>query len=184
MDNMDAFGLLVPLTFDGAKITPWGMYSMIGPNTFRDSFTSRNGNWSGNLKTHGRWQRIREFRSLPGWAARATRISAMPIMPAACPLMVMHGGAASPVISPPGILSALLLTFEYGSVTWDDDGRLNRQGWFATLLAEYKLDWATPGIYGWYASGDDDNPANGSERLCLPLDGNNTNKYSNFAFDW
>ncbi|MDE7240550.1 MAG: hypothetical protein K2N62_01485, partial [Desulfovibrio sp.] len=58
----------------------------------------------------------------------------------------------------------------------------NRQGWFATLLAEYKLDWATPGLYGWYASGDDSNPANGSERL-PSLDGNNTNKYSNFAFD-
>ena len=72
--------------------------------------------------------------------------------------------------------------FEYGSVTWEDDGRLNRQGWFATLLAEYKLDWAIPGIYGWYASGDDSNPANGSERMPT-LDGNNTNKYSNFAFD-
>lgn len=29
----------------------------------------------------------------------------------------------------------------------------------------YKLDWGTPGIYGWYFSGDDGNPRNGSERL-------------------
>ena len=27
------------------------------------------------------------------------------------------------------------------------------------------MDWGTPGIFGWYASGDDDNPKNGSERM-------------------
>lgn len=35
MDNLDAFALLVPLTFEGVKVTPWGMYAAIGPNTFR-----------------------------------------------------------------------------------------------------------------------------------------------------
>ena len=43
MDNMDAVGLLVPLTFDGVKVTPWGMYAGIGPNTFRKSVKNDNG---------------------------------------------------------------------------------------------------------------------------------------------
>ena len=34
MDNVDAFGLLIPLTFDGFKVTPWGMIAAIGPNAF------------------------------------------------------------------------------------------------------------------------------------------------------
>ena len=181
MDNMDAFGLLVPLTFDGAKITPWGMYSMIGPNTFRDSFTSRNGNWSGNLKNMGAGNGYVNSGLFPVGGARHKDFSNANHARS----LSSYGDAWWGGIS--GDITAwdpfrIAFDFEYGSVTWDDDGRLNRQGWFATLLAEYKLDWATPGIYGWYASGDDDNPANGSERL-PSLDGNNTNKYSNFAFD-
>ena len=51
------------------------------------------------------------------------------------------------------------------------------------LLAEYELDWATPGIYGWYFSGDDDNPHNGSERLPYIATTNNlTNSLSTFGY--
>ena len=42
---------------------------------------------------------------------------------------------------------------------------VKRSGWYAALTAEYKLDSCTPGLLFWYASGDDDDPYNGSERL-------------------
>ena len=35
LDNMDVFALLVPLTFDGVKVTPWVSYAALGPNAFR-----------------------------------------------------------------------------------------------------------------------------------------------------
>lgn len=63
-----------------------------------------------------------------------------------------------------------------------DDSRLNRSGWLASLLFEYKMDWGIPGLYGWYASGDDNNPANGSERMPT-LHANGNNEFSNFAFN-
>ena len=44
-------------------------------------------------------------------------------------------------------------------------GSTERQGWLAKALAEYKMDWGVPGIFGWYGSGDDGNPKNGSERM-------------------
>ena len=44
-------------------------------------------------------------------------------------------------------------------------GSTKREGWLAKALVEYKLDWGVPGIFGWYASGDDGNVKNGSERL-------------------
>ena len=44
-------------------------------------------------------------------------------------------------------------------------GDSQRQGWLAKALVEYKMDWGTPGIFGWYASGDDGNVKNGSERM-------------------
>ncbi|WP_337528681.1 outer membrane homotrimeric porin, partial [Desulfovibrio sp.] len=31
MDNMDMFAVLLPLTFDGVKVTPWVMYAAMGP---------------------------------------------------------------------------------------------------------------------------------------------------------
>ncbi|MBD5417704.1 MAG: outer membrane homotrimeric porin [Desulfovibrio sp.] len=186
MDNMDAVGLMVPLTLDGAKVTPWGMYAGIGPNTFRsitkdDDMVDNNA--LGNIPGAGSayvsaglfpagGPRHRNFdpaeKDSP-WGGRSLSSYGN----------AWWGGISSEItIWDP---FRLAFDFEYGSVTWEDDGRMNRQGWFATLLAEYKLDWAIPGIYGWYSSGDDANPANGSERL-PSLDGNNTNLYSTFAF--
>ena len=187
MDNMDAVGLLVPLTFDGAKVTPWGMYAAIGPNTFRSSVKNDDGtytnNWVGNLSSMGAGRGFVNSGMFPVGGARHRDFSNANNV--ASRKLTTYGNAWWGGLS--GEVSIwdpfrLAWDFQYGSVTWEDDGRLNRQGWFATLLAEYKLDWATPGLYGWYASGDDSNPANGSERIPT-LDGNNTNKYSNFAFD-
>ena len=58
----------------------------------------------------------------------------------------------------------LAWSVNYGTFDSGEEA-LNRSGWYASLLAEYKLDWGTPGIYAWYSSGDDDDPTNGSERL-------------------
>ena len=44
-------------------------------------------------------------------------------------------------------------------------GSSQRQGWLAKALVEYKMDWATPGLFGWYATGDDNSVKNGSERM-------------------
>ncbi|MDR2726706.1 MAG: hypothetical protein LBC10_01785, partial [Deltaproteobacteria bacterium] len=68
--------------------------------------------------------------------------------------------------------------FNYGSVNMgravqrnddgtstDRDGNIKRAGWYAALLAEYKLDCATPGLAGWYGSGDGKNWKKGSHML-------------------
>ena len=70
----------------------------------------------------------------------------------------------------------------YGSVRLDD-GRLSRQGWLASLLFEYKLDWGIPGIYGWYGSGDDSDPSNGSERMPYITLNNADDGFSRYAFN-
>ncbi len=186
LDNLDAFGLVVPLTFDGVKVTPWGMYAAIGPNTFRksnDEGTRASDDYFGSAwKAESKGQtlsglfpvggaRHKNFKSANNVASRH---------------LTSYGNAWWGGLT--GELTMfdpfrLAWDFNYGSVNWEDDGRLNRQGWMASLLAEYKLDWAIPGIYGWYASGDDSNPANGSERMPVISAGNSTNGFSSFAFD-
>ncbi|MBR5051420.1 MAG: hypothetical protein IKX75_08870 [Desulfovibrio sp.] len=47
------------------------------------------------------------------------------------------------------------------------------------------MDWGTPGIFGWYASGDDSNPKNGSERMpAIEAKGNFTNFLGDGNLGW
>lgn len=180
MDNLDSFALLVPLTFEGVKVTPWGMYAAIGPNTFRAK-NENNRDPFGNIDNMGASKGYVSAGMLPvGGAMHRDGTSANGERRLSSYGDAWWGGLTGEVTLWDPFRFAW--DFNYGSVTWQDDGRLNRQGWLASLLFEYKLDWATPGLYGWYGSGDDSNPANGSERMPT-LSANNTNGFSNFAFD-
>lgn len=47
---------------------------------------------------------------------------------------------------------------------------MKRSGWYAALLAEYKLESYTPGLLFWYSSGDDANAYNGSSVTSIDPD--------------
>lgn len=180
LDNIDAFGLMVPLTFDGLALTPWGMYAALGPNTFRGN-VSEDGYPFGNIANLGEGSPYYMAGMFPAGGARHNDFSNANT----AHKLTSYGQAWWAGIT--GSFTqldpfSLAFDFEYGAVSWEDNARLNRAGWFASLLLEYKFDWGIPGLYGWYGSGDDDNPANGSERLPA-LDPNNSNNYSYFAFD-
>lgn len=180
LDNIDVFGLFVPLTMDGFNLTPWGMYAGLGPNTFRGQ-VSENGYPFGNIANLGAGSSYYMAGMFPAGGARHKNFSSA----GTARKLTNYGNAWWAGIT--GNVThfepvSVAFDFEYGAVNWQDDGRLNRAGWFASLLLEYHADWGIPALYGWYGSGDDSNPANGSERLPA-LDPNNANNYSYFAFD-
>ena len=151
MDNMDMAGLMVPLTFDGFKLTPWGMFASIGSNTFR-----KNDNYVGN-KING----VNGGYALSGlFPLRADLLSHKEKLNAYS--TAWWGGLSGEITKWDPFRIAW--DFSYGNVSYDD-GSLNRSGWLAGLLLEYNLDWTKLGLFGWYSSGDDDNVGNGSERL-------------------
>ena len=151
MDNMDMAGLMVPLTFDGFKLTPWGMFASIGSNTFR-----KNDNYVGN-KING----VNGGYALSGlFPLRADLLSHKEKLNAYG--TAWWGGLSGEITKWDPFRIAW--DFSYGNVSYDD-GSLNRSGWLAGLLLEYNLDWTKLGLFGWYSSGDDDNVGNGSERL-------------------
>jgi hypothetical protein len=176
MDNVDMGALVLPLTFDGFKFTPWFAMAGIGPNT---AGANRNNNWGnvGNLSTSRN-----QFRAgmLPAWG------------------VVSNGGARvgdyrldqygtawwAGLCGEITYWDPFRIAFDFaaGGVQYDNS-RLNRAGWLASLLFEYKLDWGIPGLYGWYASGDDKDAGNGSERLPSVSLGNGKNAYSSFVWD-
>ena len=162
LDNVDLFALTVPMTFEGARITPWAMLGIVGENAFRSSGTTSTyygAGYGGGLSPAAYMLDGKEDAYSFGtafWAGITGEIT-----------------AADPF--------RLAWTFNYGSFSTGEKA-LNKQGWHASLLAEYKLDWGTPGIYGWYSSGDDGNIKNGSERMpSLDYNNESTSGFSGFG---
>ena len=165
MDNVDMFALVLPLTFDGVKVTPWAMYAALGPGAVDGNIGGVSAGWyrrgmypvGGALHKDGNPDgRVNTRYGDAWWAGLTGEVTAFD------PLRIAWD-------------------INYGSVSYERS-RADRHGWFASLLAEYKLDWGIPGIYGWYSSGDDGNPANGSERMPV-IHANGNNGFSNFAFN-
>ena len=146
-DKMDFVGVTVPVTFDGVKVTPWGMYGIIGQDSF---------NGSGDVNDVAT-----AMLPLGGAAAVAAGNDA-------------HGNAWwVGVASELTYFDPFRIAFDaaYGSVDLGNTAvagghmDLKRSGWYAALAADYKTDYFTPGLRFWYASGDDAKWTNGSERM-------------------
>ena len=159
MDNMDMFAVLLPLTFDGVKVTPWVMYAAMGPGMF-DNLEKDPGNAWG--------------RASAGMVSGFTGTD---------PLDTYGNAFWAGVTGEVTYWDPFRIAWDvnYGSASYADE-KMNREGWLASLLLEYKLDWGTPGLYGWYSTGDDNNPRNGSERMPV-VSANGNNDFSNFAFN-
>ena len=159
MDNMDMFAVLLPLTFDGVKVTPWVMYAAMGPGMFGDVDS--------------------EFGSAWTRASRGLQSGFYGTDPLDSYGNAFWAGVTGEVTYWDPFRIAW--DVNYGSAAYADE-KMNREGWLASLLLEYKLDWGTPGLYGWYSTGDDNNPRNGSERMPV-VSANGNNDFSNFAFN-
>ena len=158
MDNMDMFAVLLPLSFDGVKVTPWVMYAAMGPGMFGDKDSKFGASWSSVKKGMQSGFKGTDWNDSYGnafWAGVTGEVTYWD------PFRIAWD-------------------VNYGSASYEDE-KMNREGWLASLLLEYKLDWGTPGLYGWYGSGDDSNPKNGSERMPV-VSASGNNDFSNFAF--
>ncbi len=159
-DNADLFAVVLPLTFDGVKVTPWLAYATIGANAYNVSSPSAMG---------------------PGWSTFAAGTESH--------IQGKNNGDLNDYFDfvAAGLTGEITMAdpfrfawdFEYASLN-TGDSRKNKQGWYGTILGEYKMDWGTPGLYAWYASGEDGDSSNGSEQL-PSFNPNGTDQYSTFA---
>lgn len=175
LDNVDLFMLSVPLTFDGVEVTPWIMYGMLGKNAFNSGYDRNAGGYEfadpGTTALGGGYMTGEGLGNYPfgyvGDASKNTGKGYASMFWFGLPIKVT---AFDPF--------NIELDINYGYV--EKLGRYNvqrndrnflerastkREGWLVKALVEYKMDWGTPGIFGWYASGDDKNIKNGSERM-------------------
>lgn len=144
-DAMDVIGLVVPVQFDGIRMNPFGMYSAIGKDTrFGVGANNKTGVASGLLPV-GTGKVVADSKDNHGnawWGGLSAEMTLF------SPLRVAVDGV-------------------YGKVDMGKTGNqdLKRAGWYAALAAECKTDFVTPGLTFWYASGDDANALDGSERM-------------------
>ena len=172
LDNVDLISLSVPLKFDGIEATPWVMYGIIGQNAFRDndnwrSWFTMSGyedglkyNEDGTIAGFGRWATDGNFdrrhaNSSAFWAGLPVKLTLWD--PLNIEFDINYGYMES---MGNGTMYKMGDTGGVGKRFSTE-----REGWMAKALVEYKMDWGTPGILGWYSSGDDSNPGNGSERM-------------------
>ena len=168
LDNVDLFSLMVPLTYDGVKVTPWAMYGMVGKNALKtwdkdtNDYTAvgtRDGNPKFTLRPYpgmtGSDKIGRTGNEYGGAFWAGLPIAVTMFDPLNIELDINYG-----YMQGMGRFDA-----EKNGGTVTKRSSTERQGWVAKALVEYKLDWGVPGLLGWYASGDDSNPKNGSERM-------------------
>lgn len=167
LDNVDLFMLSVPLTFDGVEVTPWVMYGMIGKNAFSAGEPGKTGvntgEALGNYPFGYTYDGNRYYGNGYGhafWAGLPIKVTAFD--PFNIELDINYG-----YVSKMGRYSIDRYAYSAGGYDYYTHQKANtkREGWLVKALVEYKMDWGTPGIFGWYASGDDSNMKNGSERM-------------------
>lgn len=136
-DEMDIFGLIGGVKLDGMEFTPWAAYSAIGKDVADEDFQSIAGAMNGaNAEDNARAYWVGMGYSLDMFDPIVFSMDAM-----------------------------------YGAVDAGDvkastnDDALDRSGWTVIGKLSYKMDMVTPGIIAWYASGEDDDATNGSERM-------------------
>lgn len=166
LDNMDLFALMLDLKFDGVQATPWVMYGMAGRNSWDavngGMFNDGNPNYTLNpypgidSLVDNRWNSGRYVYGSMFWAGLPVAITLWD--PLNIEFDINYGYVES---------YGRFDTVKNYTAGWNKTVRANtqRQGWLAKALVEYKMDWGVPGIFGWYASGDDGNVKNGSERM-------------------
>ncbi len=161
LDNVDFFGLVMPFSFDGVKVTPWVMGGAIG-----ESFNRTNYNFGtqigGGSKSFNGGSPI-DFRR---------NTTALVSKPGALDGNAKHLNRADPYATAiwAGLTGQITAAdpfrfswdFNYGNVTTGRE-EYDRSGWLLNALVEYKMDWGTPGLVAWWGSGDDGNIKNGSE---------------------
>ena len=142
-DEVDAFGLIVPIALKGVTVTPWAMWANIGDaSAFYKELVEKRGNST-------RLMGVENKRVAAWWAGLGTKVNLSNPLTLAFDVIYGH------------LQPSRLVEQRKGGAGWStpapaltDDGRFGADGWFIDATLNYSLDWGTPGLFAWWASGD------------------------------
>ena len=131
-NETDLFGLVAPLNFDGGSFSPYVMYGRIGNASGFWDYVFEYEYTAGTYKSGG---------STNAWWLGAN-LSLSLFDPLEFSLDAIYGRIGS--------------TRLYNEES-DIDHNIKASGWYIGATLDYKLEWGTPGIFAWWASGDKSN---------------------------
>ena len=154
-DEMDMYYLVLPVTLDGFKATPWAAVAVAGDNAnYWTTGFAANLVSAGTLVSPSMWK---NDQNAYWWAGGAFEITAL-----------------DPVKFYADVI--------YGAGAMSDRKKSKRSGWFIDAGVEYTgWDVLTPQLFGWWSTGEDGSTANGSERM--PTLSPNWGAGNTFLFD-
>ena len=142
-DEVDLFGLVAPMKFTGVSFSPYFIWGKIGTGSgFLNNYAFQNhdllrgtgwGNWAGldayNDNDAKIWYLGTNFKL----------------------------DAFDPLVFNMDVIYGHLQTAEYAPLALNRGNHTHAgaDGWYIGATLDYKMAWGTPGIFGWYASGDD-----------------------------
>ena len=156
-DETDMFGLILPVKGDGWAVTPWGMYGFVGANSGWYDYMLRN-------KT--RVNSVSEQEHAGAWWAGVNFELTM-FDPLKFTFDAMYGDLHKADLSSGSFGN---ITNAWGGSPWDAT-TVGTRGWFLTSTLDYKFDWGTPGIFGWWGSGDSANSDDTGQLGRMPVIG-------------
>lgn len=142
-DELDAFGLIMPLSFDGLTITPWGMWANIGDaSSYYEGLADMRGK-------NERFVGLENKRISAWWAGLGAKTDLADSLTLAFDVIYGHMQATRL-----GYQQKNTAGWSESTPAFTDNGRFGADGWFVDATLNYKLDWATPGLFAWWGSGD------------------------------
>lgn len=159
-DNIDMFTVSVPVKLNGARFTPWGLVAVMGKDGNAEPVTTRYAARSGAgnaLNSVNHWLPLREA------AYAAATAQGVPwsndIRGTSTAYFAGLGGEVT-------LLDPFRFSFDLAYAGIDTKHRFtDRAGWLFGAAASYKTALGVPTLKAWYATGDDGNVNNGSERI-------------------
>ena len=168
-DSIDTFMLAVPVTGEGWEVTPYVMYGSVGSQAMNRAFEANTDpKWGSDVKYL--LAGLLPVGGFSGIAAAANTDSGN----------IWWAGIGGELTMFDPFRVAMDFSYGYADLGnfggWD----LKRRGWAVTAEASYTLDFVTPTLRGWYSSGDDANPYDGSERMPSLR---SLSTFTNFGYD-
>lgn len=140
-DEMDLFALMLPITGEGWNVTPWGAYARIGNGSGFYKYVLDNGATADdfNISTNN-------DNTMAWWAGLAASVEVFDPLTFGFDVMYGHMNRAN-----------LYNTYFDNTLGADVSERLALEtgGWLIDARIDYALEWGTPGLFGWWSSGDD-----------------------------
>jgi hypothetical protein len=141
-DAADVFGLVLPVTMNGWSLSPYFLYGWVGANSgyydYIFTYSSTNTNVA------------EDARAKAWWLGANLKVDAFDPLAFDMDVIYGHLNQANLATYTPAAVGPPAVPAVYTNL-----GNWGAEGWYIGATLDYKLDFMTPGIFGWWASGDD-----------------------------